>query len=99
MEKINNLKEQANNQFKHNDYQKAINMYEEALTAVNFRLDDIQKDHPNYDDKEERLLQISLLSNLALCYFKLDQYPESQLYNGKLLALDPDHPKGRYRAI
>ena len=29
----------------------------------------------------------------------MEQYPESQLYNGKLLEIDPLHLKGRYRAI
>ncbi len=74
-------------------------MYEEALTAINFRLDDIKKDHPNYDSAQEKLLQASLLSNLALCYFRMEKYAESQLYNGKLLDVDSTHLKGRYRAI
>jgi len=74
-------------------------MYEEALTAVNFRLDDISKDHPTYDSTHEKVLQANLLSNLALCYFRIEKYAESQLYNGKLLDVDPTHLKGRYRAI
>ena len=52
-------------------------MYEEALTAVNFRLDDISKDHPNYDSVQEKVLQVNLLSNLALCYFRMEKYAES----------------------
>ncbi len=45
------------------------------------------------------LIQVNLLSNLALCYFRLEKYSESQLYNGKLLDIEPAHLKGRYRAI
>jgi hypothetical protein len=49
MERLNTAKDQANEFFKNQDFIRAINMYEEALTAINFRLDDIAKDHPNYD--------------------------------------------------
>ena len=69
------------------------------MTAVNFRLDDILKEHPNFDNNWERALRDSLLSNIALCYFKMEIYAESQFYNGKLLDVDPLHLKGRYRAI
>ena len=77
MERINSIKEQANAFFKDQNYIKAINMSEEALTAVNFRLDDISKDHPNYDSAQEKVLQVNLLSNLALCYFRMEKYAES----------------------
>jgi hypothetical protein len=34
-----------------------------------------------------------------LCYFKQELFPESSLYNGQLLDVDPKNLKGRYRGI
>ena len=82
MDRIEQLKLQGNRLFKENEFNLAINSYEDALTAVNYRLSDIQKDHKGYDNSKEIEMKANLLSNLALCYMQRKEYDGSQLYNG-----------------
>ena len=49
MESLLAQKDLANKAFAQQKYTDAINIYEDALTKLNFRLSDIAKDHPDYD--------------------------------------------------
>jgi tetratricopeptide (TPR) repeat protein len=97
MERLLQMKERGNELFKSKQFTQAINCYEEALTAVNYRIDDCK--NTKVDLALDKSLRVQLQSNLANCYFQLQMWDESQLYNGQLLAADPTHLKGRYRQV
>lgn len=44
MDKLIALKNKGNEMFSKKEFIKGINYYEEALTQVNYRLDDVRKD-------------------------------------------------------
>ena len=74
VDKLLEIKARGNSLYQQRDYIKAINCYEEALTATNYRLDDQRKDASLHkvDTSAERELRLVLLSNLALCYMQLE---------------------------
>ena len=86
------LKEKGNEYFKKGESEEAIKCYKQAADSLAKQL--------NATGKEAELvkqLNISLYSNISACYLKTKQAKEAVEYAGKVLSLEPTHPKALYR--
>ena len=69
MEKVQELKEKGNTQFKGKDFSEALSLYSQALTA----LGDVEAS--TQEDKDEVVeLKVALISNRAACSLNLKDY-------------------------
>ncbi|MEN2497031.1 MAG: Inactive peptidyl-prolyl cis-trans isomerase fkbp6 [Marteilia pararefringens] len=91
---IGNEKNKALEKFKAKKYQIAINLYKEMLEILfehSLRVAD--------QSAEYNTIHISLLNNIALCYFNLNMYDNSLKYCKKVLKVDANNFKALFRMI
>lgn len=90
---MNHLNEDANNLTRGGNYKLAIEKYKQALKTANVELFADQLDlRAKYRD-----LRIRIISNVALCCIKLEDYPTAKSACELGLKSEPDHSKMRFR--
>lgn len=80
---INDMKKKGNDLFKMQDYLKALNQYEDTLSKVIERENDIKQLLTNDLSKTQLYLnevkdfKATLFNNISLCHFKRKEFAES----------------------
>ena len=82
----NKIKEQAVVLFHDAKYNEAIDLYKQALRPL--------RDWVSQNARQTKLI---LHRNLAICYSKIENWPETLRYAEKVLAIDPNDPKALLR--
>ena len=85
------LKEEGNNFFKENDFDKAARSYRRGVNAVK------PLNKQNTGDSQVQALLISLQTNLSMVFFKQGKFKQSLQVAGSALKVDQSNVKARYR--
>lgn len=82
------FKEQAGALFHENKYEEAIDVYKQGLRPLR-----------DWVSQNARQTKVVFYRNLAICYSKISNWPETLRYAEKVLSTDPNDPKAVLRKI
>lgn len=88
---VASLKVQGDDHYKANNFQTAINCYQQSLKVL-FNNTDLSQ-----NAKNEITVYIKIMANISSCLMKQNRFEESILYNKKVLEFDPSYIKSYYR--
>ena len=95
---LNNIKNEGNSLYKSKNIEEAKNKFKEGYDIYLKKLPFINKEKEyNEQCKEVLLLGKKILSNLALCYYKQENYKEAINYDLKIIAEDQKFGKSIVR--
>ena len=89
MKELLDLKQKGNQAFGNKEYEKAVGLYDEALSCM---------EHDMYVAPKDQMEQIvAILSNQAECYLRLNKFMEAGTVATNALLFDNSHEKSRMR--
>ena len=96
IQKLRNMKFDANDLLKKEKYEEAINKYKETINTLLEEIVKLTIDMNILDSLKEEII-IPCYQNIALCNMKLKKWIKVKTYSKKALALNKDNVKAAYR--
>ena len=96
IQKLRNMKFDANDLLKKEKYEEAINKYKETINTLLEEIVKLTIDMNILDSLKEEII-IPCYQNIALCNMKLKKWTKVKTYSKKALALNKDNVKAAYR--
>ena len=96
IQKLRNMKFDANDLLKNEKYEEAINKYKETINTLLEEIGTLTIDMNILDSLKEEII-IPCYQNIALCNMKLKKWIKVKTYSKKALALNKDNVKASYR--
>ena len=95
---LTKIKEDGNILYKQKKLEEAIKIYEEGLQKYKTKLSLIKREFGNNEQcKEILILHKKILSNIALCYYKQENYEKAIEYDLEIIAENPKYGKSIVR--
>ncbi len=98
IKELNEIKKQGNELYKKDSYEEAIVKYKEGQEKLEKIISKVHHEH-SYNPQSNDLLDLykQILSNLSLCYIKLEKNAESIELNLKIISIDQKYDKAYAR--